>query len=64
MSPRTYAWSFYFTIIFDLWRTQCRRLPALRGVRGRVVLSTKPFPHKCAKARARTWDLPVIDGRL
>jgi len=31
---------------------------------GRVVLSTKPFPHKCAKAGARTQDLPVTDGRL
>jgi len=40
-------------------RTQCRRLPALRRVWGRVVLSTKPSPHKYAEAEARTWDLQV-----
>ena len=26
-------------------RTQCRRLPALCGVWGRVSLSAKPYPH-------------------
>jgi len=41
-------------------RTQCRRLPALCGVWGRVVLSPKPYPHKCAEAGARTRDLPGL----
>jgi len=29
-----------------------------------LFLSPKPYPHKCAEARARTRDLPVTDGRL
>ena len=41
-------------------RTQCRRLPALCGVWGRVVLSPKPYPHKCAEAGTRTRDLPGL----
>jgi len=38
--------------------------PHCVGVCGRIVLSTKPFPHKCAESGARTRDLPIIDGRL
>jgi hypothetical protein len=29
----------------ELGRTQCRSLPALCGVWGRVSLSAKPYPH-------------------
>ena len=29
-----------------------------------LFLSSKPYPHKCAEAGARTRDLPVTDGRL
>ena len=44
-------------------RTQCCRLPALRGVWGRVVLSAKPFPHKCAEAGAWTRHIGFIIAR-
>jgi len=27
-----------------------------------LFLSTKPYPHKCAEAGARTRDLPVTDA--
>jgi hypothetical protein len=32
-------------------RTQCRRLPALCGVWGRVSLSVKPYPHNMQRLR-------------
>ena len=58
------------TYIYFKGRTQCRRLLALRGL-GRVVISTKTFPHKCGLESGRLgpsgyrWQaLPLQQTRL
>jgi hypothetical protein len=43
--------------IFYVGRTQCRRLPALCGVWGRVSLSAKPYPHNMQRLVFSTLDL-------
>jgi hypothetical protein len=45
-------------------RTQCRRLPALCGVWGRVSLSAKPYPHNMQRLGLEpgTFRLQTVDS--
>jgi hypothetical protein len=53
-------------------RTQCRRLPTLCGVWGRVSLNAKPYPHNMQRLGLKpgTFRLQTVgstaapDGRL